>query len=107
MPARFHSLVQDANDLHQVGRGRSIVENMHRPPHLGHRRVADVTDMKAAHPGKKIGASARRRAVRVAGDLANGRGKEPCIAPPPLRSPPFRAGHKNMRKVGFRQEREA
>jgi hypothetical protein len=49
MPARLHALVQDADDLDQVGGERTIIENMRRPSHPRIRIVAaGVSQMKAA-----------------------------------------------------------
>src|SRR5690348_2991655 len=99
--------MQYADNFDQVRRDHSVVEDVHRPPHLRLRVVhARVPGIETADAWSKFGATACRWTFWIGRHLAYRRRKQRGVTAPALNAPPLGAGGEDAYEIRLRLSRE-
>jgi hypothetical protein len=108
MAARFHVLVQYADNLNQIRCDRAVVDDVHGLFHFGLQVVrSHMPHMKATDTAHKIIWAMRRATFRIVRHLAHRHRDQRYVPSPALGAPPLRASGQNPGQGCSRQTRQA
>jgi len=105
---RFHSFVQDANDLDNAGLCHPIVDGVRRLPDGATAAIpTDVLQMKAADAWKEVFPIPSHRTLWIGRNLSHAGDQELGVPPPALIAPPLGARRQDLLEVKLRRTGEA